>query len=169
MDDGIADVQQQIMDTNERLVDHYRNGYNDVVSLRNEENARHHNDMRNAQQVYDGVFLQLQSAKNQVRVVTSARDGYRDNHKSICIERDVWKNVAEDGKKELEKKITELGAVKIECDDYKNKEQTAKQGRNFYKLSYEKEKKEHDELKDKYYKTKRERDELKEKKRCVIM
>ena len=101
--------------------------------------------------------------------MTSALDGYRDNRKSIRIERDVWKNVEENSKKELEKKITELSGVKIERDDYKNKEQTAKQGGNFYKLSYEKEKKEHDDLKEKYYKTKRERDELKEKKRCVIM
>ena len=75
--------------------------------------------------------------------------------------------MAEEGKKELEIKIGELSGVKIERDE--NKEQKAKQGGNFYKLSYEKEKKEHDELKDKYYKTKRERDELEEKKGCTIM
>ena len=35
------------------------------------------------------------------------------------------------------------------CDVHKNKEEKTKQDRNFYKLSSEKEKKEHDELKDK--------------------
>ena len=59
-----------------------------------------------------------------------------------------------------------MSEVKIKQDFYKNKEQ---QGGNFYKLSYEKEKKEHDELKDKYNKSKWERDELKKKKRCAMM
>ena len=134
-----------------------------------DENAKHQQEMRHAQQVYDGVFLQLQSNQNQVRVFTGARDGYRDNHTRIRIERDLWKNVAEDSKKELEMKIEELSGVKIERDDYKNKEQKAQQGGNFYKLSYEIEKKEHDELKDKYYKTNPEHDELEEKNGCIIM
>ena len=66
--------------------------------------------------------------------MTSDRDGYRDYHTTIQIERDVWKNGAEDGKKELEKKIVEVSGVIIERDFYKNKEQKEQQGRNHDKL-----------------------------------
>ena len=122
--------------------------------------------------MYDGVCDELESTKNRLRAMRNANNHWYGQYNEVNIQKETYKNVAQDAHKQLENKIEELASVKMMHDVHKNQKEKYKQGRDMYKASYDKEKLEHEELKDKHNKIKRERDEMKEtemKRGCAMM
>ena len=91
----------------------------------------------------------------------SANTHWYRKYTEANIQKETYKNVAQDANTTLQKNIEELASVKMMHDVHKNQKEKYKHGRDLYKASYDKEKTEHEELKDKYNKMKRdqERDE----------
>ena len=127
--------------------------------------------LNKAQTAYDGVFDKLETTENKLRAMTNANNNHwHHKYTEANIQKEAYKNVAEDDHKHLERNIEQLASVKMMHDVHNNQKEKYKQGRDLYKASYDKEKLEHEELKDKHNKMKRERDEWKEKKAsCMIM
>ena len=149
---------------------YYRDGFNQVTALREEESKQHDREIERAQTLYDGVCDELETTENKLRAMTNANTHWYRKFTEANIQKETYKNVAQDAKNELHKNIEELASVKMMHDVHKNQKEKYKQSRDLYKASYDKEKLEHDELKDKhnkikasYDKEKSEHEELKDK------
>ena len=157
-------------------IDYYRDAYNRSMALRAEESKQHDQEIERGQTLYDAVCDELEATENRLRAMKNANTHWYNKYTEANIQKETFKNVAQDAHNELHKNIEELASVKMMHDVHKNQKEKYKQSRDLYKASYDKEKLEHDELKDKHNKMKRdrERDEWKEKEKekkrgCAMM
>ena len=86
------------------------------MALREEETKQHETELDGAQTAYNDVCDELERMENRLRAMTNANNHWHRKYTEANIQTEAYKNVAEDGHKQLEKKIEELASVKMMHD-----------------------------------------------------